>query len=126
MDEERKSIGKFLGLLGLVVILLALISGSGFLFIVAIFLAIVGLYIARETDSEKKMKIEQAKAMREANARAAIKDIFIQAGNSPAEAEKKTKLAETLLRQGSDEWTIFGPTKISEIIQGVEALTGKK
>jgi hypothetical protein len=67
----------------------------------------------------------KAQLNREANARARLREIFTQAGNSPAEVEDKTKLAETLLRQGKgNDWTEFGPTKISEIVQGVEALKG--
>lgn len=73
------------------------------------------------------LNAKKAQMNREANASARLRDIFTQAGNSSAEVEDKTKLAETLLRQGKGyDWTEFGPTKISEIVQGVEALKGKR
>jgi hypothetical protein len=45
------------------------------------------------------------------------KEYFYSSGEHAAEVEKKTKLAEILLRQGNGgDWTVFGPTKISEIV----------
>jgi|WetSurMetagenome_2_1015567.scaffolds.fasta_scaffold327109_1 hypothetical protein len=123
--SERKLIGKALMALGLVIGVLGLIgdiSGWGSIAIIIIFIGLLS-----GAGSESKLAAYRAQLNREANARKRLRDIFTQAGNSPAEVEDKTRLAETLLRQGKgNDWTEFGPTKISEIVQGVEALKGRK
>jgi hypothetical protein len=128
MGKTQKQIGSVLIIFGFLFACFSLPgrNNEGFA-VFGIAAMIVGWALARETATEKQMKIEQAKAALEANARARIRDIFVQAGNNTSdEVEEKAKLAETLLKQGAGDWTEFGPTKISEIIQGVEALKGKK
>ena len=130
MDKGlRKNLGKFLIFLGIVTLFWASSGPEGFFgrLLLAALLIIYGIGLNEETQSEQNEKMWQLKATRETNARAKIRNIFEQAGNNtPAEVEEKAKLAETLLKQGESDWTMFGPTKISEIIQGVEALKGKK
>jgi hypothetical protein len=121
--NEKKNLGKALILLGLVIGILGFIGNSWVLGALAFIIIVIGLFLP--SGAVGNLNALKAQLNREANARARLREIFTQAGNSPAEVEDKTKLAETLLRQGKgNDWTEFGPTKISEIVQGVEALKG--
>lgn len=122
-----KKLGAYLTYLGIGVVAISLIgpdehgsNHSVILFICGFLIMFVGAVI--HADSREK----EAKMRHEANARERIRNIFVKAGNTPDEVEKKTELAEMLLRETSIDWTIFGPTKLSEVVQAVEALRGKK
>lgn len=123
--DKAKTLGKVVMLLGLVIGVIGIIGQIDGLVVFAIIVIVAGL--VSPSGTVRALTAKRAQLNREANARKRIRDIFTQAGNLPAEVEDKTKLAETLLRQGKgDDWPEFGPTKISEIVQGVEALKGKR
>jgi hypothetical protein len=129
--KDAKNKGKLLMLTAVLVGLYDFSIKSGILFLLAVALIFIGLilYVAGG-DAEEKMKSDQAReqayALGEDNARATLRNIFAQAGNTPAEVEEKAKLAETLLGQGVVYWAGYSPTRLSEVIQAVEALRSKK